>query len=267
MRRVNECDHDNDPMTDTERNEAACGVGLGLWTAYGVTTEAGKTRTPGPVTNGKATRAGTQLTVSWDPPPSTHGGDDVYGYKIRHWATGMSAWQEQEFYHRGFWRFCGSNGVCINPRTVTISNVATTADYAVQVAALNVNGIGQWTDLATSSSAPAPPADPAPPQPAGAEVVTSAIVADRVLTITLADGVYGCPAAMAFKVTNNGYTDRAVGSRCGGQTIRLSLGSSVHSGEVTLAYTAVEASWNGTTRLFYNGLAVADFSGVPVTYE
>jgi len=268
MRRINSCDHDNDNMTPDERNEAACGVGLGQWAAYGVTTAAGKTRTPGHVTNGKATKAGTQLTVSWDPPGLwPDGGEDVYGYKIRHWATGMSAWQEQEFYHRKYWRRCGGNGVCTNPRTVTISGVATTAQYAVQVAALNVNGTGQWTDLATSASAPAPPADPAPPQPAGAEVVSSATVADRILTVTLADDVYGCPAGMAFKITHDGETSRAVGSRCDGQTIRIHLRNSIHSGEVTLAYTAVEASWNGRTKLYFNGLAVADFSGVAVSHE
>ena len=132
MRRVNSCDHDNDPMTRDEQNEAACGVGLGLWSAYGVTTEGGKTDTPGPVTNGKVSESTVTvlkiLTVSWDDP--AHGGEDVYGYKIRRWATGMTAWQEQEFYQRKMWRTCDANGACTNPRTVTFSGFLSNTEYA-----------------------------------------------------------------------------------------------------------------------------------------
>ena len=152
------CDHDDDSDTPDRADAEACGTRGGYYYHTPVTTASHKTTRPGPVTNAKLTTASEgsntiRLVVSWDDPE--YGGEDVYGYKIRHWATGENAWEEHEFRTRRMWRSCrGSDGSCTNPRTHRIRGLATNAEYAVQVAALNVNGTGEWTTLASSASAP-----------------------------------------------------------------------------------------------------------------
>ncbi len=192
-----------------------------------------------------------RLVVSWDEP--AQGGRDVYGYRIRHWATGMTEWQEQEHYSRKMWRSCpGSANPCTNPRTVTISNLDPNAEYAVQVAAVNVNGVGRWTDVAVSASAPSPVAG----QIAG-------VTAEKdILKVNLAGERGGCPGAGAWSVSGIGIRTRHV--TCEGRTVRLPLERRARIGEsLTLSYRKDVAHINGSL-LTVGGKQLEGFSGLPV---
>jgi len=265
------CDHDGNTNTPNEANEAACGLVAGLWRQYSVTTAADKTAVPGPVTNANLSVSAQdggkkQLTVSWDAPGSNlldaYGDEDVYGYKIRHWATGLEEWQEQEFYHRKMWRFCAGNaGTCTgNPRTVTIKDLDAGAAYAVQVAALNVNGVGVWTDLATSTSAPSPQ-----------DFVTGATVNQNRLTVNFNGQLSGCPADGGWRVMSGGSVNRVRYSRFScpsGSSETLYLERPVQRDEtVTLSYrkeSAANAWWNASV-LQVGGVELDSFSNEPVT--
>ena len=86
-----------------------------------------------------------ELTIEWDK-PTDDGGAEVYGYVLTYRVAGSDdPHTEVSIYPRDLLRDCGRSGgssACTNPRSVALTGLTSGTHYAINIAALNVNGRG-----------------------------------------------------------------------------------------------------------------------------
>ena len=71
------------------------------------------------------------LNISWDPPPEIDQNGPITGYVIRYSRDGSNVTMED---------------TVINRRTYTITELLPYVNYSVEIAAMNVNGTGNYSD-------------------------------------------------------------------------------------------------------------------------
>ena len=249
-------DHDNDPITPAQAVEHH-----GFFSEYHtVTVDADHTGRPGKPTGGVITPGVGSLTVEWEPP--TGGGSAVYAYQVRHrrgdyaFSDGGGDWtRSPRLYPRQTRRMCIADAGsfrCDNPRSYVIPNLIGGRDYDVAIRARNANGWGDWLSVGEFNL---PNGFPPVLQSAAVNGSTLTLTFDRSLD---ADSK---PSTSVFSVSAGGSDQTPTGVGISGNTVTLTLGTAVTSGQtVTVSYARPNQ-----TPLQHNDAQGPSFSNQAVT--